>query len=243
MSEQVTFTINGREVTADKGEWLLDVIRREGFEVPSLCHHPAVKPYGACRICLVEITKNGWPKITTSCNYPVIEGLEAVVTDNEEIHKNRKLVLELLLARSPEAPKLQQMAKKMGLGKPRYVETEFTTDNCILCGLCARVCEEVVGVDALGFSMRGGLKAMSAPFNEEPENCIACGACVYVCPTNCVGLVQMVEKKKILRWDRELEMQICEVCGYPFAPKFQLEYFKKLADLPDDFYNKCTNCR
>ena len=242
MAKEVTLTINGKKVSGLEGESLLDVIRREGYEVPSLCHHPAVKPYGACRLCLVEVTKKGWTKLTTSCNYPLMEGIE-IATESENIRKNRRMVIELLMARSPNSPAIKALAKEYGIEECRFEETEFEPDNCILCGLCARVCKEVVGVDALGFSQRGATRYVSAPYKEEPDNCIACGACVYVCPTNCVGLVQMVEKRKILRWKRDLEMQVCEVCKVPYAPKFQLEYFKKLAKLPDDFYNKCPFCR
>jgi len=241
MAEMVEFKIDGKTITAERGASLLDVARANGFDIPSLCHHEAVSPYGACRLCLVEVKQGKRTKLTTSCNYPVLPGIE-VTTSNERILKHRRMVIELLLPRAPKAPKLLEIARELGVEKSRFPDQPDSGD-CILCGLCERVCREVVGRDALGFSGRGADKQVGPPFGEMTERCIACGACVFVCPTGCIELIQSVEKRRLQRWDRDMEMARCKKCGALFAPKEQLEIFKKLADLPDDFYDNCPGCR
>ena len=241
MAEMVEFTIDGKTITAERERSLLDVARANGFDIPSLCHHEAVSPYGACRLCLVEVKQGKRTKLTTSCNYPVLPGIE-VTTDSEQIRKHRKMVIELLLPRAPRAPKLLAIAKQLGVKASRFPD-QPDSDDCILCGLCERVCREVVGQDALGFSGRGADKSVGAPFDESNERCIACGACVFVCPTDCIALIQTVEQRRLSRWHRDMEMARCQKCGSLFAPKQQLEIFRKLANLPDNFYDNCPGCR
>ncbi|MCP4675053.1 MAG: 4Fe-4S dicluster domain-containing protein, partial [Deltaproteobacteria bacterium] len=218
--------------------------RRYGIEVPSLCHHEAVTPYGACRVCLVEIDKGGRKKITTSCNYEVLEGIE-VQTDTPEIRSHRATVLELILAEAPGSETIRKLAAEYGVEKPRFLREEDSDkkrDNCILCGLCARVCAEIVEVNALTFKGRGDSRQMGPPFLEEPQNCIACGACAWVCPTDCIGFEEKDGVRKVLRWGRELPIEKDEN-GQPIAPKFQLYQFTKRAGLPKDFYKKAPGAR
>ena len=139
----VKFTINGVSVEAEEGANVLDTARRYGFEIPSLCHHEAVTPYGACRVCLVEITKGGRKKLTTCCNYEVLDGIE-VVTESPEIRKHRAMVLELILAEAQDNPKIVALAAEYGVRKSRFVREQAKDlseerDGCILCGLCVRV--------------------------------------------------------------------------------------------------------
>lgn len=236
----VKFTINGVQVEAKKGENVIDVARRYGFEVPSLCHHEAIKPYGACRVCLVEIKKGGRKKMTTCCNYEVLDGIE-VTTDNEDIRRNRKLVIELIAAEAPDAPAVKKLAEEYGVGKSRFARDEGDVneerDGCILCGLCVRVCEEIVEVSALAFGGRGDKRTVGGPYMEAPQNCIACGACAYVCPTDCIGFVEEDGMRKLKKWKRELPLAKGEN-GLPIAPKFQLNHFIQKAGLPKDFYKK-----
>ncbi|MBN2342538.1 MAG: (2Fe-2S)-binding protein [Deltaproteobacteria bacterium] len=237
----VEFTINGVNVEAAEGESLLEVIRRYGFEVPSLCHHHAVEPYGACRVCLVAVTdKRGRTKLTTSCNYQVASGI-AVQTESEEIRRNRALVIELMLAEAPDAEPLKKLGAEYGVLKSRLAREESKVvedrDGCILCGLCVRVCTEVVEVSALNFTGRGDKRNVGTPYMETPQNCIACGACAYVCPTNCIGFVEEDGMRKLKKWKRELPMAKGED-GRAVAPKFQLNHFIEKAGLPKDFYKK-----
>ena len=223
--------IDGKEIEANDGEMLLDVALRNNVDIPHLCHNDEIKPYGACRLCLVEVKKGRKDIITTSCTYPISDGVE-VKTNTEKVLKNRKLVLELLLARSPNVPEIQSLAKKYGVEDTRFDKAD---EGCILCGLCVHACEQVVGVSAISFSGRGVDRVVSSPFDLEADRCIGCSSCVYVCPTNYIKMEEKDGKRIFPNWHVEFEMQRCEVCGRAFAPKKQLEYFRKLADLPEDF--------
>jgi NADH dehydrogenase/NADH:ubiquinone oxidoreductase subunit G len=235
----VEFTINGMNVSAGKGESLIDVARRHGFEIPSLCHHEAVTPYGACRLCLVEITRKGRTKITTSCNYEVLPDIE-VKLDTPEVIKHRKMVLELLLAEAPDAAPLRKVAQQHGVSETRLPITE--RNDCIRCGLCVRICSEIVGVNALGFHGRGDRKEVGPPYAEPSELCIGCAACVYACPCECIKMVQEGDMRHIVRWGRKLPMAKDEE-GRPLAPNFQLRFFSELVGLPKDFYRKAPGSR
>jgi NADH dehydrogenase/NADH:ubiquinone oxidoreductase subunit G len=236
MAKDVKITVDGREITAPEESSLLAALLGEGFDIPTLCYHEAVSPYGACRLCLVEVNKKGWDddwwKLTTSCNYPVLEGL-SVRTESEKILKHRRLVIELILAMAPEAQQVREIAERLGVHHTRLRRQKR---DCILCGLCARVCDEVVGASAITFHGRGGEKEMSTPFVEESSECIACGACVYVCPVDCIRMIETPTHRTIDRWGQTLEMAVSEHSGLPFAPARQLEHFRRRVDLPEDFY-------
>lgn len=240
----VKFRINGISVMADEGDNVLDVARSYGFEVPSLCHHEAVTPYGACRLCLVEINKKGRKKVTTCCNYEILNDID-VITDSPEIRKHRALVLELILAEAPDNPRIVKLAAEYGVTKPRFAahsDLAKERDGCILCGLCVRVCDEIVGVHALAFRGRGDRRGVGGPYLEEPQTCIACGACAWACPTDCIGFVEEDGLRKVLKWNRVLPLAKDEN-GHAFAPQFQLHYFKQLVDLDDDLFTKAPGAR
>ncbi len=178
----IELRIQGRAVTAEPGENLLDLARRQGFEIPSLCHHPALKPYGACRLCLVEVAKPGRePRLTAACTHPALPGLE-VRLETDKVRRTRRLVLELLLARAPEAPALVEMAGRYGVNRSRFDRVEEPRD-CILCGLCERVCRDVVRASAISLAGRGDRRTVDHPFGD-PSACIGCGACEALCPTD-----------------------------------------------------------
>lgn len=240
----VKFKINGKEYEANYEESLLKIIRENGYDLPSLCYNEAVTPYGACRLCLVEVKKGKRSRITTSCNYPVQEGIE-VYLDTDKVKKLRQMVLELLLARAPKAKKLWELAEKYGINQERYKQLKILdpNNNCILCGLCERVCNEIVGAHAITFAFRGDKRDITPPFQEESALCIGCGACAYICPTEAIKVIQKDGIKIIDRWNRKLEMQKCEICGIEFAPKFQLYYFKKLTNFDEKYLRRCPGCR
>ncbi|MCW4030740.1 MAG: Coenzyme F420 hydrogenase/dehydrogenase, beta subunit C-terminal domain [Candidatus Bathyarchaeota archaeon] len=182
-AKEVTLRIDDKEVKAHKGTAILEVARKMGIDIPTLCYTSALSPFGACRICSVEITdKRGRKKIVTSCNYPVEEGL-VVSTKSEKVLKTRNLLLELLLARCSKVEKIQDLAREYGVQKPRFW-IEDTEEDCILCGLCTRVCEERIGVYAINFAKRGVEREVTTPYHSFSDDCIGCGACALVCPTN-----------------------------------------------------------
>ncbi len=237
MAEVVTLKIDGQEVTAPVGTTILEAARDANIYIPNLCSNEELAPYGACRLCMVEITQGKRTRLVASCIYEVAEGLE-VKTNTERVLNVRKLVIELLLSRNPTHPTLWKIANYLGVKQTRF-EVDFK--GCILCGQCVRTCREVVGVAAIGFKGRGTTRKVTTPFDEPPPDCIACGSCAYVCPVN---VIPMEEKDGVRRiWNTDFPMQKCKVCGQYFAPKKQLEYFRKIANLPEDHFEKCINCR
>lgn len=177
--------------------------------------------------------------MTTSCNYPVDEGID-VTTDSEDIQRARRMILELLLARAPHSERIKKLAYEAGIKETRF--SLMDVGDCILCGLCERVCREVVGADAISFISRGDKRDVGPPF-ADPIACIACGACVYICPTDCIKMEERGDERTIVKWNRTLKMQECKSCGKPFAPLFQLNWIIDKVNLPKDFYDLCPVCR
>mgnify|MGYP005835483087 CR=1 FL=1 len=235
----VTFLIDGQPVEGKEDGNVLEVALDAGIEIPHLCYHESVKSYGACRLCLVEIERHGRRRMTTSCTYPVLEGIE-VFTRTEKVLRARRMIIELILAMCPGDKLIQDLAKEMGVEQVRFKNEE---KDCILCGLCARVCDEVVGAHAIQFASRGDRREMVPPFGGEAQSCIACGACVVVCPVDVIKMKEEGDERTIIRWKRTLKMKQCKVCGNYFAPWFQLEKFRDLAKLQKDFFDVCYTCR
>ncbi len=184
---KIQIIIDGRMVQVDEGTTVLNAARQAAVDIPTLCHHEALKPYGSCRLCMVEIVQNKRRRVVTSCTFPAGAGME-VFTDTSRVKKLRKKVVELLLSRCPDVPLIQTMARHMGIENSRFRNKE--EEECILCGLCVRFCEEVVGVNAIGLSNRGVKCAVSTPFNVSSDTCIGCGSCTYICPTGCIEMVE-----------------------------------------------------
>ena len=179
----ITFKLNGKKVQGEEGQYILQVAEKFGVDIPTLCHHKALEPAGMCRLCTVELFDGRRTRYVTACNYPIWEGME-INTDSEGVHQGRKLIVELLLARCPEVPLLQEMAEKYGIQEPRF---EKENDTCILCGLCVRTCEKM-GANAISLTGRGVDMKVDTPFHIQTEACIACGACASVCPTGHITL-------------------------------------------------------
>jgi len=238
----VTFNIDGREFTAEEGQTILQVARENGIDIPTLCHHEAIEPYGACRLCIVEISKGKRTKIVTSCLYPVEEGLE-VKTNSPRVISNRKMLVELLLARCSKNKVIKELASQMGI-EQSMIKPEYLEDNdCMVCGLCVRTCEQVVGVSAISLVNRGITKEPAAPFLEAARDCIGCGSCYYVCPTGAIKMEDRNGTRFIYNWKVEFKLKKCKVCGNYWAPEKQLEYIRQKWNLPQDFFDICPTCK
>ncbi|MEP0813828.1 MAG: 4Fe-4S binding protein [bacterium] len=183
----VTFRIDGKEVTAPERSFLLKAARANGIDIPTLCYYEHIEPYSVCRMCVVQVTRNGRQRIVTACNFPVQEGI-VVETRNEKIIQHRKLLIEMMLARHSEVEVIKKLAKEYGVTKTRFKLQP--SEECILCGLCVRVCNDLVQAHALCFAQRGPERYVTTPYDDYADNCIACGACVHVCPTNHMKLEQ-----------------------------------------------------
>ena len=182
----ITMNINGRNVEAAPGETVLQTARRNDIYIPTLCADDTVAPYGACRLCLVEINHHGRKKLVASCLYPAADGLE-VETDNPRIARVRRVVMELLWASAPGSPEIKDLARRLGVEKPRF-KFEDNGNRCTLCALCTRVCTELVGARAISLSSRGTERRVSVPFQDDLNACVACGNCVFICPTHAIEL-------------------------------------------------------
>jgi NADH dehydrogenase/NADH:ubiquinone oxidoreductase subunit G len=174
----VTLAIDGVKVQAEEGTTILEVARFYGFNIPTLCYHDELTPYGACRLCMVEVDDGRRTRLVASCLYPAKEGIR-VKTHSQRIAKGRKLMLELLIARCPNSKTLQDLASKIGLEQVRF---KMESKDCILCGLCVRMCAEQMGSGAIGFAGRGQEREVVTPFRMSSEVCRNCGACMYICP-------------------------------------------------------------
>jgi NADH dehydrogenase/NADH:ubiquinone oxidoreductase subunit G len=238
----ITFKIDGREFKAEKGQTLLQVARENGIDIPTLCHHEAIEPYGACRLCIVEISRGGHSSIVTSCLYPVEEGLE-VKTGSPRVISNRKMILELLLARCSKNKVIKELASQMSIEQPSF-KPEYLEDNdCIVCGLCVRTCEQVVGVSAISLVNRGITKEPASPFLEPAIDCIGCGSCYYICPTGAIKMEDRGDTRIIYNWKVEFKLKKCKACGNYWAPEKQLDYIRKKWGLPEEFFDICPTCK
>ncbi|MCP4548507.1 MAG: 4Fe-4S dicluster domain-containing protein [bacterium] len=182
-----TLTIDGVQVTAEEGQTILDVALENGIEIPTLCSHPLLEPYGACRLCVVEIIRRGWPRIETACTYPAWDGIE-VNTKAPQVMEARKVILEMMLSRTPNVPIIQDLAREYGITEPPF-PAEAPDEKCILCGLCVRTCHELVKADVLNYSAQGIERRVGPPFLEKTRQCIGCGACSIMCPTGAIEIV------------------------------------------------------
>ena len=232
MANLITLTIDGKTVKAPEGSTVLAAAADAGIFIPTLCHHKALEPEGTCRLCIVEVSGSIRPSIRVSCVQEVKEGL-VVETNTERINRHRRLILELLLGRSPDSPYLVKLAAKYGVTSSRFLTGE--SNDCILCGRCVRVCRDEIGAYALCFVNRGPERRVTTDFERLSEYCIGCGSCAQVCPTGAIRVEDRGDQRKIFTWGQVLarfKLERCDHCGTPFAPKKYLELINKRAYQP-----------
>src|SRR5512143_2560689 len=174
----ITIKMNGLDVSVEKGTTLLEAARFLGFPIPTLCHMEGLTPYGACRLCVVEIGEGAKARLVTACTYPVEEGLK-VRTASQRVIRARRMILELLVASCPQSKTIQDLASAHGVRRQRFRQEH---EDCILCGRCVRMCEEQMMAKAIGFRGRGVHRSIGTPFDSRSETCRLCGGCMYVCP-------------------------------------------------------------
>jgi bidirectional [NiFe] hydrogenase diaphorase subunit len=174
----INLHINGLQVSVEKGTTVLEAANFLGFPIPTLCHMEGLSPYGACRLCVVEIGEGPRARLVTSCTYQAEEGLK-VRTASARVVRARKMVLELLLASCPQSKVIQDLASAHQVSQQRFKQEH---EDCILCGLCVRMCEEQMVAKAIGFRGRGEKRSIGTPFDIKSEVCRLCGGCMYVCP-------------------------------------------------------------
>jgi bidirectional [NiFe] hydrogenase diaphorase subunit len=239
--KMVTLTIDGRKIRAAAGTTILEAAQENNIYIPTLCHHEAVSNYGACRLCTVEVTKNGRERLVASCLYEVADGLK-VKTNTERIAASRRMLMELLLARCPNNRTIQELAHKLGVAKTSF---KLDDNDCMLCALCVRVCQEVVGVSAISLVNRGVDRALATPYFEDSDVCIGCGSCAYICPVDAIKFEDIGDTRYISWPNNKMEFKLkkCSNCGRYFAPQAQLDYIIRKAGLAPDAFDKCLDCR
>ena len=174
----ITFRMNGLEVKVEEGSTILDAARFYGLEIPTLCYNEGLSPFGGCRLCLMEIGQEPRTKLVSSCTYPAEEGL-VVRTDTRRVIEARRMMIELMLSIAPYSKQIQDLASQFGVKQMRF---EPRNEECILCGLCIRMCNEQMDGKAIGFQKRGYKRKISTPFDKRSEECRLCGGCIYICP-------------------------------------------------------------
>src|SRR5947207_863763 len=229
MAELVKLTIDGKPVQAPPGMLVIDAAKRAGIEIPAFCYWEGLSLQAACRMCLVEVEK--MPKLMASCTLPVAEGM-VVRTETPQVAQARKSTLEFLLTNHPlDCPvcdkggecELQDMVFRYGAGESRYEETKLHVDEkqwspvvfydaprCILCFRCVRICNEGMGVGALGIVNRGALSEI-APNHEDHLECDECGMCIDICPVG--ALTSGAYRYKTRPWEMNHVGTICTHCG------------------------------
>ncbi len=244
-TKNIIFTLDGREAEARPDETVLSVAKRLGVDIPALCHHQAVTSYGACRLCVVEVKKGKRTRIVTACIYIPAAG-DVVETGNEPVNKLRRIILELLLARCPEVDLIRSLARQYGVdasSRFRVSGSAGAGERCIICGLCVRVCAEVMGQHAIGYANRGGKRMIATPFETQTEDCIGCGACVFVCPTNALHLEDIGGKRVMKELYTSMPMMKCTGCGREFATEKQIEKVRHCLPAAFDKIAMCPSCR
>ncbi|MGB8992984.1 MAG: molybdopterin-dependent oxidoreductase [Desulfobaccales bacterium] len=225
----VNLTIDGRAIQAKKGSTILDVAKANGIFIPSLCYHPALKPIGSCRICVVEI-KPGPPRPLPACATPVNEGME-VVTNSPKLAALRQELMKLVLINHAlECPicdkggecELQNLTHALGVPtvdldavklppNPDYVSqlVERHPDRCVTCGRCVRICRDRVGAMAINFTLRGYFTELAS--GAQPLDCEFCGSCIDICPVG--ALINKQFKYRSRAWEVEKTEIACPFCG------------------------------
>lgn len=236
-----TVTIDGQTVKMAEGSTLLQAVRQAGANLPTLCQLEGLPPYGACRLCQVEL-EGRRPAVVAACTFPCEDGL-VVHTDGPQAVVVRRMMFEFLLARCPTATAIRNMAAAAGVEQSRFAtEGHINDELCVLCGLCVRVCRDLVGAAAISFIDRSSQRQVGAPFHLQAEACIGCGACAAVCPTGAVRMEDRDGQRHLHPWKTVVPLKPCPQCGQPFAPE-PTTFLQAQVPVSAELWGWCPKCR
>ncbi|MGD8887667.1 MAG: 2Fe-2S iron-sulfur cluster-binding protein, partial [Desulfobacterales bacterium] len=226
--DTIVLSIDGKKILCPSGTSILEAAEQNGFKIPKLCYHPDLKPFGACRLCLVEDEKTG--RLMASCVTPAAQDM-VLQTASPRIVKHRRNIVRLMIAEHPESCivcskgnrcQLRQIAADLGIGEPNlypmpnYKPFEEANpfiirdlSKCILCGKCIRADHELVVVGAIDYNLRGfdSRPATAHELGLEQSNCTFCGTCVSICPTGALSA-------KNSRYVGSPERESVSICGF-----------------------------
>ena len=234
----VSIQIDGETYQVEPGRTVLETLRFLGFDIPTMCFHPALKPSGSCKLCAVEVaSKSGRPAAMLSCILPLKNGL-SIKTQSELVQKARTRAFSNLLQMAPQSKKIRDLARKHG------IDTGPPPDGCIRCRLCIRVCKEIVGPAALTMKPHNGVKSVFPV----PDACIGCGTCANICPTNAIMIEDKDNVRTISIRDHIIgrhPLETCEGCGKRFATPRYLQHISKRTEPHTDIkehHKYCPTC-
>jgi NADH dehydrogenase/NADH:ubiquinone oxidoreductase subunit G len=222
----IRLTIDNRELQVLESMTVLEAARSNNIAIPTLCYHQAVAPYAACRMCVVEIQTppraveagGGKPspdrkgRIVAACTQLCEEGM-CVLTNSPRVQAARRVNAELLLASGAHLPVIQSLAQSVGATQPA---TSLAPNDCVLCGLCVRACDELVGAHAISLVARGLEKQFAPPFQITSASCISCATCVLICPSGAITLQDITPIPHSAH-----DARTCRVCGEAsVSPRF-----------------------
>lgn len=227
MSREVRIFIDGKAYAAPEGCSVLEVALLHDIPIPYICYHKALRPIGACKLCVVEVEGKGNRAMTMlSCILKGREGL-SVKTDSDLVRKARAAAMQRLLAMAPQSSRLLDLARRFN------IDTGPVPDGCIRCRLCIRVCNEVVGAGALKMEKRD-----TTSFVVPAENqCIGCGTCVNLCPTGAIRLTDKDGIRTISIRDEIIGVHPllrCEACGRYFASQRFMDHVAEATNAHTD---------
>ncbi|MCA9483549.1 MAG: molybdopterin-dependent oxidoreductase [Nitrospina sp.] len=259
VKKTINFKLNGQPLTAPEGTMILDAAKRSGNFITNLCSNPKLKPFAACRTCMVDVREDGEKKLVYSCTHPVSEGME-VFSETEETDRYNGACLEMLLVEHPlDCPicdksgvcPLQDNTDALKLYNGRFeikrrnepsIKTnpiiEFYLNRCIMCGMCVRICDEIQGVQALDYHKRG-YKIMIGTANEEPLDCEFCGQCITVCPTG--ALMDLTSEARGLAAMFTNTLSTCSFCSWGCTVKLETKKGKLIRIEGDETFDLGIN--
>jgi bidirectional [NiFe] hydrogenase diaphorase subunit len=230
----ITITIDGIHIAVEDGETILGAARSVGIEIPTLCFHRSLRPHRACRICTVEVTRGDKVSYLTACSYRITEAL-IVNTRSEGALARRREIAAGLLGSSAGAPAVRRIAREAEID----VLPDSPENRCIRCGLCVRVCDQVIGRKALTYE-KG---AADTPYTTVTDRCIGCGTCAAVCPTGAISVTDKNGVRRFKQGKREFTLASCGTCGRPITTEEHLSVIREKRSLADEVARICPLCK